>query len=68
MALEKEKADLSARAPTENATNKEKIDYTEKVEALNAKIKQYSNEVKAFEEKVDAFNRRGKSSTKPTGE
>jgi predicted RNase H-like nuclease (RuvC/YqgF family) len=68
MALEKEKAELEARAPAENATNKEKIAYSEKIEALNAKIDQYSKEVNAFEEKVDAFNRRGKSSTKPTGE
>lgn len=59
--LKKERLALEAQAPAEDAANKEKIDYRMKVDALNAKIEKYGRDLKAFEEKVDAFNNRGRS-------
>lgn len=62
-ALEKEQAKIEAQAPGEDATTNDRIAYSVKVEALNAKIDRYGKDLKAFEEKVEAFNNRGKAQT-----
>lgn len=59
--LEKERAELEARSPAEDAPEKDKIVYRTRVDALNARIEQYGEDLKAFEEKVEAFNNRGRS-------
>ena len=58
-ALEAERAELQAQAPSENATVSDKITYSMRVEALNDKIDQYDEDLKAFMEKVNAFNNPG---------
>lgn len=58
-ALEAERAELQAQAPAENATVTDKITYSMRVEALNDKIDQYDEDLKAFMEKVNAFNNPG---------
>ena len=60
-ALEEERAELAAQSPGEDANNNEKIAYRAKVDALNVKIEKYSRDLKAFEDKVDAFNNRGRA-------
>ena len=61
-ALEAERAELAAQSPGKDASNNEKIAYRAKVDALNVKIEKYSQDLKAFEDKVDAFNNRGRAS------
>lgn len=58
-ALEAERAGLQAQAPEENASGTDKIAYSMKVEALNSRIDQYEKDLKAFEQKVHAFNNPG---------
>ena len=60
-ALDEERATLQAQIPGEDATDKEKIAYRSKVDALNARIERYGEDIKAFEEKVEAFNNRGRT-------
>lgn len=64
-ALEAERVELQAQAPADNASVSEKIAYSMRVEALNDKIDQYAIDLKAFEEKVNAFNNPGRPSTAP---
>lgn len=55
-ALQAERSALEAKAPSKGATFDEKVIYTEKVEALNAKIASYEEQLGAFNEKVNAYN------------
>jgi len=60
-ALEKERMELEAQAPKgRRVKTSERIAYSVKVDALNAKIVQYDKDLKAFEAKVAEFNNRKK--------
>ncbi|MBF0413762.1 MAG: DUF4124 domain-containing protein [Desulfamplus sp.] len=54
--LANEQASLQAQIPREDAPNNEKIAYSVKVEALNARITQYEKELKVYGDKVNEFN------------
>lgn len=58
--LQAERAKLEAQAPPNGASFKEKVAYTEKVEALNLKIANYESELDAFNEQVSAYNSQAK--------
>lgn len=58
-ALQGERSALEANAPPKGATFKEKVAYTDKVEALNAKIVRYEEQLDAYNQKVNAFNAQG---------
>lgn len=51
-----EKAALAASAPKKGAKSIEKGPYIDKVDALNANIKQYEKDREVFEKRVKAFN------------
>ncbi len=55
-ALQTERSGLEAKAPPKGATFEEKVAYTEKVEAFNAKIAGYEEKLDAFNQKVNAYN------------
>jgi hypothetical protein len=55
-ALQTERSALEAKAPAKGATFEEKVAYTEKVEALNAKIASYEEKLDAFNQKVNTYN------------
>ena len=54
--LQAERAKLETQAPPKDASFKEKVAYTEKVQALNLKIANYESQLDAFNEKVSAYN------------
>lgn len=56
ISLEKEREAVQASAPKRGASNDERIKYAERVDALNSRIAHYEKELKAFGEKVNAFN------------
>jgi len=55
-ALQTERAALEAKAPPNGATAEEKVTYATTVEALNAKIGRYEEQLDAYNQKVNAFN------------
>ncbi|MBF0257948.1 MAG: DUF4124 domain-containing protein [Desulfamplus sp.] len=63
--LEKERLGLEAQIPEKGATPNERVEYSAKVEALNARVKEYEKELTIFNEKMDAVNasKKAKSSS-----
>lgn len=59
-ALQAERSALESNAPPEGASFKQKVTYTNKVEALNAKIARYEEQLDVFNEKVNAYNTQAK--------
>ena len=51
-----EQAGLKSKAPTENASYKQKADYNIKVDALNAKITNYQTQLKNYNQKLSEYN------------
>jgi len=61
--LEKDRKAIEAQAPKKGATDKERKEYSVKVEALNAKITEYEKKIKVFNDQVDALNAAKKMTT-----
>jgi predicted RNase H-like nuclease (RuvC/YqgF family) len=55
-ALQAERADLQANAPSKKASFEEKAVYNQKVTALNARIDRYEEEMAAFSQQVNDYN------------
>ncbi len=61
--LEKDRTAIEAQAPKKGATDKERKEYSLKVEALNAKITEYEKKLKVFNDQVDVLNAAKKITT-----
>lgn len=61
--LEKDRKAIEAQASKKGATDKERKEYSLKVESLNAEITEYEKKLKVFNDQVDALNAAKKITT-----